>query len=83
MGAENTELAIAVLCFGPLAEILERNHSITLETPATCRTAIVQLGIEEWLTKGLKVAVNGNMTSLETVLHDGDELALLPPVSGG
>ena len=83
MGAENTELTIAVLCFGPLAEILERNQSITLETPANCRTAIVQLGIEEWLTKGLKVAVNGNMTDLETVLHDGDELALLPPVSGG
>ena len=83
MGEDNTELTIAVLCFGPLAEILERNHSITLETPATCRTAIVQLGIEEWLTKGLKVAVNGNMTELETVLHDGDELALLPPVSGG
>jgi len=83
MGAENTELTIAVLCFGLLAEILERNQSIILETPATCQTAIVQLGIEEWLTKGLKVAVNGNMTELETVLHDGDELALLPPVSGG
>ena len=59
MGAENTELAIAVLCFGPLAEILERNQSIILETPATCRTAIVHLGIEEWLAKGLKIAVNG------------------------
>ena len=83
MGAQNTELTIAVLCFGPLGEILERNQSITLETPATCQTAIVQLGIEEWLTKGLKVAVNGNMTDLETVLNAGDELALLPPVSGG
>ena len=83
MGAENTKLAIAVLCFGPLAEILERNQSIVLETPATCRTAIVQLGIEEWLVKGLKMAVNGEMSALDTVLHDGDELALLPPVSGG
>jgi molybdopterin converting factor small subunit len=83
MGAENTELAIAVLCFGPLAEILERNQSIVLETPATCRTAIVQLGIEEWLAKGLKMAVNGEISALDTVLHDGDELALLPPVSGG
>lgn len=83
MGAENTELTIAVLCFGPLAEILGRNQSITLATPATCRTAIVQLGIEEWLAKGLKVAVNGDMSTIDTVLHDGDELALLPPVSGG
>ena len=83
MGAENTELTIAVLCFGPLAEILGRNQSIALETSATCRGAIVQLGIEEWLTKGLKVAVNGEISALDTVLHDGDELALLPPVSGG
>jgi molybdopterin converting factor small subunit len=83
MGAQNTELTIAVLCFGPLGEILERNQSITLETPATCQTAIVQLGIEEWLDKGLTVAVNGAMSALDTVLHDGDELALLPPVSGG
>ena len=83
MGAEKTELTIAVLCFGPLAEILERNQSIILETPATCQTAIIQLGIEEWLAKGLKVAVNGEISSLETLLHDGDEIALLPPVSGG
>ena len=83
MGEENTELTIAVLCFGPLAEILGRNQSITLETPATCRTAIAQLGIEKWLVKGLKVAVNGDMSAIDTVLHDGDELALLPPVSGG
>ncbi len=83
MGEENTELTIAVLCFGPLAEILGRNQSITLERSATCQTAIIQLGIEEWLVKGLKVAVNGDMSALDTVLHDGDELALLPPVSGG
>lgn len=83
MGEENTELTITVLCFGPLAEILGRNQSITLETSATCRGAIVQLGIEEWLAKGLKVAVNGDMSALDAVLTDGDELALLPPVSGG
>ena len=83
MGEENPELTITVLCFGPLGEILGRNQSIALETSATCRTAIVQLGIEEWLAKGLKVAVNGDMSALDTVLHDGDELALLPPVSGG
>jgi molybdopterin synthase sulfur carrier subunit len=28
-------------------------------------------------------AVNLNRVPRETVLHDGDELALLPPVSGG
>ena len=28
-------------------------------------------------------AVNRAYTSVETVLHDADELALIPPVSGG
>ena len=28
-------------------------------------------------------AVNRNYATLETELHDGDELALIPPVSGG
>ena len=28
-------------------------------------------------------AVNAEYTRLETVLHDGDEVAFLPPVSGG
>ena len=36
----------------------------------------------EWMT-ALRVAVNEELTSLSTVLKDGDELALLPPVSGG
>lgn len=31
----------------------------------------------------LAVAVNREYASLETVLHEGDEVALLPPVSGG
>jgi MoaE-MoaD fusion protein len=33
-------------------------------------------------TAGL-VAVNHTYVSAETVLHDGDEVALIPPVSGG
>ena len=28
-------------------------------------------------------AVNAEYTSLEAVVHDGDEVAFLPPVSGG
>lgn len=36
----------------------------------------------EWMA-ALRVAVNEELSSLSTVLKDGDELALLPPVSGG
>ena len=33
--------------------------------------------------KSIAVAVNREYAGLETVLRDGDEVALLPPVSGG
>ena len=44
---------------------------------------IVGLGIENWLENGLNVAINGEMADLEAPVSPGDELALLPPVSGG
>ena len=38
---------------------------------------------DEAVWKTLAVAVNREYAGLETVLRDGDEVALLPPVSGG
>lgn len=37
----------------------------------------------EQLWRSLAVAVNREYASASIVLHDGDEVALLPPVSGG
>jgi len=48
-----------------------------------CRQIIIELGIENWLQNGLKVAINGEMADFEATVSPGDELALLPPVSGG
>lgn len=31
----------------------------------------------------VRVAVNGDYTAEDVALHDGDEVALIPPVSGG
>lgn len=33
--------------------------------------------------QGMKVAVNRRYVANDTVLQDGDELALIPPVAGG
>jgi len=33
--------------------------------------------------KGLAFAVNGDMANKNAILKDGDEVSLLPPVSGG
>ena len=40
-------------------------------------------GADEQLWRSLAVAVNREYASASMVLHDGDEVALLPPVSGG
>jgi molybdopterin converting factor small subunit len=40
-------------------------------------------GLDEGLWRSLAVAVNREYGSLAVVLRDGDEVALLPPVSGG
>jgi molybdopterin synthase sulfur carrier subunit len=33
--------------------------------------------------RAVRVAVNHDIAALDRVLHDGDEVALLPPVTGG
>jgi MoaD family protein len=40
-------------------------------------------GVSEGLWRSLAVAVNREYSSLAEVLREGDEVALLPPVSGG
>lgn len=39
-------------------------------------------GLEE-MTASISFAVNQEYVDRATVLHDGDEVALIPPVSGG
>ncbi len=35
------------------------------------------------MKRSIKVAVNSQLAEPRTMLHDGDEVALLPPVAGG
>lgn len=54
---------------------------ITLQDGATAVHAATQLGIDDgWVTA---VAINGKTAELGTVLHDGDQISLFPPVAGG
>jgi molybdopterin converting factor small subunit len=41
------------------------------------------MNLDERLWRSLAVAVNREYSPLNVVLRDGDEVALLPPVSGG
>jgi molybdopterin converting factor small subunit len=41
------------------------------------------MGIDSWLDNGLKISINDVIVNEDEPVNDGDEIALLPPVSGG
>lgn len=61
---------------GELLGLLRRRTSNPLMSKEAC-------GADEQLWRSLAVAVNREYAQPSMVLRDGDEVALLPPVSGG
>lgn len=81
-------MTIQVLLFASLAEQIQvRRLKIELSDNATVEEALQEL-CNRWpkfceLQDELGLAVNHNYVSRSHVLNAGDELALIPPVSGG
>lgn len=79
-------MRITVLYFGILRDVFggERD-ALDLVAGATVADLVTRVRGsrvgEVW--QGLAVAVNREFAGRETILSDGDEVALLPPVSGG
>jgi len=81
-------MRVNVLYFGTLKDLFARERD-TLDLPdgATVDSLISLLRgqtskqSEVWRT--LAVAVNQEYAAVSTLLSEGDEVALLPPVSGG
>lgn len=79
-----TSITVHVLAFGPAAERLGgRHHTKAIQPGTTAGGFAVSLGLEDWLGMGMALAIDGERVERDTVLVDGVELALLPPVSGG
>ena len=78
-------MRVRVLYFGVLKESLGRESEM-VELPEPARVADLMARFEgegaEWM-RSIAVAVNREYARREDVLRDGDEVALLPPVSGG
>ncbi len=73
-----------VLAFGPLAEALGgREHVVEVLPNSSIRFVLEELGLEDWLKQGLMLNINGVKVGEDEPVNDGDEIALLPPVSGG
>ena len=73
-----------MIAFGPLAEkIGGREHNIEVPPSSSVRFLLEEIGIDMWLSQGLMVSINGQQVGEDEPLDEGDEVALLPPVSGG
>ena len=81
-------MRVRVLVFGVLKELIPE-PSASLELPEGARVRQMldhyrkTFAEREALWRSLAVAVNREYVSAEHALKDGDEVALLPPVSGG
>jgi molybdopterin synthase catalytic subunit len=80
-------MRLQVLCFGRLRELIAPQVAVELSSPATVadlwhllRERHPALAPYE---KSIAIAVNQSFASSSTPLAEGDEVALLPPVSGG
>jgi molybdopterin converting factor subunit 1 len=77
-----------VLLFAQVRETLGKSR-LTIELPAraTVGDALNALAAQHpeiaMMRSRLAVAVNEKYQSASTILHDGDVMALIPPVSGG
>jgi molybdopterin synthase catalytic subunit len=81
-------IRISALLFGLARETVGSGDiELDLEQPATVATAFSRLAAKHpklaAMERSLMFAVNEEYAGRETALHDGDCLAVLPPVSGG
>jgi molybdopterin converting factor small subunit len=78
-------MRLRVIYFGVLKERLGRESEMVALAEGACVADLMERFEgegAEW-TRSIAVAVNREYARLGDVLHDGDEVALLPPVSGG
>ena len=86
-GRGNRAIRVRVLLFARYAELLGQTElEFNVDAPATVRTVLDTLrgmagGAQ--LPPSPMVARNQVHAQLDTVLEDGDELAVLPPLAGG
>ena len=77
-------MQVKVLAFGPLAEEMGgREHQVEVPPSSSVRFLLEELGVDSWIDRGLVISMNGQKVDGDEPLSEGDEVALLPPVSGG
>ena len=83
MAEQDNSITVSVVAFGPLSEEIQRQQELEIAKHSTIQDLIDLMELQKWIDNGLTVAINGDICSIEQVLSNADEIALLPPVSGG
>ena len=83
MAEQDNSITVSVVAFGPLSEAIQRQQDLEIAKHSTIQDLIDLMELQKWVDNGLTVAINGDICSIEQVLSNADEIALLPPVSGG
>jgi molybdopterin converting factor subunit 1 len=81
-------MRVTVLCFARLRDLAGlREWSCDLPDRATVHDAwqalVTARPAADAMRAAISCAVNADFATMETPVHDGDEVAFLPPVSGG
>lgn len=87
LSENSTRMKLQLLAFGIAREIVGQRF-VELELPqgttvAQMRQLLSQRHPRFGLLASLRFAVNGEYAEEDHILQDGDEVALIPPVSGG
>lgn len=80
-------MKIKVLTFG-IARDITNTDTLVVELPAGASAGELQHHLQEQFPafkrlNSLRIAVNAEYATAETLLRENDEIALIPPVSGG
>ena len=78
-------MRVRVQYFGVLREALGHGVDVELDSGSTVGDLLQRLraGADAGVWAGIAVAVNCEYANRSRVLADGDDVAILPPVSGG
>jgi len=79
-------VTVTVLYFARMAEAAGCASEVVESVPATASALFDLVGDRhrfEFVRESLRVAIGDRLVSWNTVLRDGDEVAFIPPVSGG
>ena len=81
-------MSVTVKFFAIARDIIGRSEKVVVLPLESTASAVIDALVAENPTMGewknhLRIAVNSQYVSLEHRLHDQDEVAIIPPVSGG